>query len=301
VHVSGVLQDINRDEHMSDTCTPLRAVVWRKQVYRPGDHVVVLLDGSTNPTEPSNWKAVIQSIFMHEFMGHMELFFEAIWYKQKCMEDRRRNDVTWDRDEYSHFTILEPRPLHYAGNNCRLISRILHKFFPVHRSGDGGALEVVAMEVGDTLLRELPQNIANCPPFPEVGDIMTTIEGRLCVVREVFLPAGDDLTVEGEQILEDVANDDLDFFDVTDATTVAHSPKTDIGTVNVSWLVGPRGDNEEYKASAKIDSNLQFETLQCLRTLEFRPIQSFTGVPVRWENLKSNEREPHVNHNVNHT
>jgi hypothetical protein len=39
------------------------------------------------------------------------------------------------------------------------------------------------MEVGDTLLRELPQNIANCPPFPEVGDIMTTIEGRLRVVR----------------------------------------------------------------------------------------------------------------------
>ncbi|CAM6088558.1 unnamed protein product [Calypogeia fissa] len=245
---AGLLQDSNRDEHMSDTCTPLRAVVWRKQVYRPEDHVVVLLDGSSNPTDAANWKAVIQSIFMHEFMGRMELFFEAIWYKQKCTEDRRRNFVTWDRDEYSQFTILEPKPLQYQGNNCRLVSRILHKFFPVHWIGTGGALEVIAMEVGDTLVRELPQSISNCPPWPEVGDIMTTIEGSLCVIREVLLPSRDEFTVEDEPVLEDAANDDSDPIDVTDETPVAHSPNTDIGTVNVSWLVGPRGHNQEYKA-----------------------------------------------------
>ncbi|CAM6118115.1 unnamed protein product [Calypogeia fissa] len=266
---AGLLQDSNRDEHMSDTGTPLRAVVWRKQVYRPGDHVVVLLDGSSNPTDVANWKAVIQTIFMHEFMGRMELFFEAIWYKQKRTEDRRRNFVTWDRDEYSQFTILEPEPLQYQGNNCRLVSRILHKFFPVHWTGTGGALEVVAMEVGDTLVRELPQSISNCPPWPEVGDIMTTIEGSLCVIREVLLPSRDEFIVEDEPVLEDAADDDSDPVDVTDETPVAHSPNTDIGTVNVSWLVGPRGPNQEYKALPRMDANLHFETLLLLRTSEF--------------------------------
>ncbi|CAM6096110.1 unnamed protein product [Calypogeia fissa] len=89
-------------------------------------------------------------------MGRMELFFEAILYKQKCTDDRRHGFSTWDRDEYSQFTILEPKPLQYQGNNCRLVSRILHKFFPVHRRCVGGGLEVVGMEVGDTLVRELP-------------------------------------------------------------------------------------------------------------------------------------------------
>ena len=88
--VPGLLQDTDTAEHMSEMCTPLRAVVWRKQVYKPGDNVVVLLDGSTNPTQPSNWKVVIQSLFMHKFMGRMQLFFGAIWYKQKYVEDRRQ-------------------------------------------------------------------------------------------------------------------------------------------------------------------------------------------------------------------
>ena len=182
-HNAGLLQNIHMASDMSDLCTPLRSVVWRKQVYRPGDHVVVAMDGSTNFTEPSNWKAVIQAFFMHEYNGRMELFFEAVWYKQKYRHDRRHNEQIWDRDEYSQFTILEPKPLQFGGDNCRLVSRIVHKFFPVHRTSDEGALEVVAMEVGDTLVRELPETIRNCPPFPEVGDIMSNMDGDLFVVR----------------------------------------------------------------------------------------------------------------------
>lgn len=279
---AGVLQDNNHPEHMSDTCTPLRAVVWRKQVYRPGDHVVVLLDNSTNRAAPNNWKAVIQSIFMHELIGRMGLFFEANWYKQKLTLHPRSGVGTWDRDEYSQFTVLDPKPLRHQGDNCRLVSRIVHKFFPVHRDSNEGALEVVAMEVGDTLQRELPQSIANCPPFPEVGDIMNTVEGKLCVVRDVLLPPGDELTVEGDPTLEDAANEESDCHNDTDDTPIAQTPETHIGTVNVSWLSGPRGDNQEYKASTRIDANLDFKTLLCRSSLDFQPIQFSQNVPVKW-------------------
>jgi len=78
-HSEGDLQDIQMSANMSDLCTPLRSVVWRGQVYRPGDHVVVVVDGSNNFTDPSNWKTIIKAIFMHEYNGHMELFFEAMY------------------------------------------------------------------------------------------------------------------------------------------------------------------------------------------------------------------------------
>ena len=85
---AGVFDHMTVDDNISDMCTPLRSAVWRAEVYRPGDHVVVLVDGSIDTTHPQNWKAVIRQIFMHEFGGHMDLFFEADWYKQRYEEER---------------------------------------------------------------------------------------------------------------------------------------------------------------------------------------------------------------------
>lgn len=289
-HNSGLLQNIHMASDMSDLCTPLRSVVWRKQVYRRGDHVVVARDGSTNFTKPSNWKAVIQAIFMHEFMGQMELFFEAAWYKQKYKQDRMSNEEIWDRDEYSQFTILEPKPLQHKGDNCRLVSQIVHKFFPVHRTGDQGGLEVVALEVGDTLVRELPETIGNCPPFPEVGDIMSNMAGNLFVVREVVNCVLGVTLDDDEAILAGAADESSDDEEYPDESRPQRSDEAEMGKVNVSWLylVGPRGENQEYRASVRSEECLSFETLLCNRSGEFCVIKSSNDIPVRWAQRSGN-------------
>ena len=85
---SGVRSDVDiAHQHMRETCTPLREVVWKRHIYRPGNHVVVLLDGSRDATQPTCWKAVILSIFMHKFDGCMQFFFEGSWYKNKWVRD----------------------------------------------------------------------------------------------------------------------------------------------------------------------------------------------------------------------
>ena len=66
-HNASLLQDIQMSFDMNDLCTSLRSAVWQKEVYRHGDHVVVAVDGSTNFIDPSNWKAIIKAIFMHEY------------------------------------------------------------------------------------------------------------------------------------------------------------------------------------------------------------------------------------------
>lgn len=176
---------------LKEQCTPLRAVVWRGDVYRPGDHVVVLLDGSEDATNPLNWKAKVTSFFMHEFKGHMNLFFEAEWYHNLVPVEGV--SVQYLRDDYSQFILLHPKP--YMGwlDNCKPVSRIMHKYFPIHRNRAQGGQEVVALEIGDSLYREVPKVIASPPPYPEVGDIIrakrnSTNVAQLCVIREVILP-----------------------------------------------------------------------------------------------------------------
>lgn len=281
---AGVLDNWSNTEDMSDSTTPLRAAVWRKEVFRPGDHVVVLVDGSTDATHPQNWKAVIRSIFMHEFMGRMEIFFEAEWYHQKYDLESRHKQITWERDDYSGFTILDPKLLQYPGNNCRQLNRIVHKFFPLHRGGDGRAAEVVAVEMGDTLIRDVPDSIAICPPFPEVGDIMTarrgnTMDPQLCVVREVILPSSSATTWEGEtRVPEDVPDEDDGEDDMAQGTS-----NVDVGKVKLTWLtqVGPDGNNPIFKATTRVDGEVGIEALVLLRP-DFEPIKTLRGMPVRW-------------------
>lgn len=280
----GVIDDLASLEDMSDSITPLRASVWRSQVYRPGDHVVVLLDGSTDATHPQNWKAVIRSIFMHEFMGHMEIFFEAEWYHQKYNCEPREKRITWERDDYSQFTILEPKLLQYTGNNCRPLNRIVHKFFPLQRRGDGRAAEVLAMEIGDTLMRHIPDGLDICPPFPEVGDIMaarrvTTMDPQLCVVREVILPSCEGQTSNiGEHV--DLPDEDDGEDDMTEGTP---SSVIDMGKVKLTWLtqVGSDHGNPIFKARTSVDDEVGFEALVMLRH-DFEPTQILRGMPVQW-------------------
>jgi hypothetical protein len=277
--------------HISESCTPLRSVVWRGEVYRPGDHVVVLVDGSVDCTHPQNWKAVINCFFMHECNGHMEIFFEAEWYKQRFEEDTRRQVLSWDRDEYSHFTLLDRGLLHAHGNNCRSLSRILHKFFPISQGG-----VVVALEIGDTLFRELPSTIANCPPFPEVGDILTAIADdsalngstipELCVVREVILQRHTNGIDEDDDALESESEGDDSEIEVVTRSDDADRSELDLGQVGVTWLsvVGSRTDSSLYKAGLDIDKFISFQRLIQLRT-DFCTKKMQNGVPIRWEKL----------------
>lgn len=62
-----------------------------------------------------------------------------------------------------------------------------------------GRREIVTLEIGDALFKEVPVTIANCPPFPEVGEIMSAIvestshartDTELCFVRSHPSQAG---------------------------------------------------------------------------------------------------------------
>lgn len=72
----GLITNINRG-NLSTIVTPLQSIVWKEEVYRPGDHVVVLMDECDDAYNPLTWKVVLQHFFMHEFMGNMQFFFEA--------------------------------------------------------------------------------------------------------------------------------------------------------------------------------------------------------------------------------
>lgn len=52
-------------------------MVWKEEVYQPEDHVVVLVDESDDAYNLGTWKVVMQHFSMHEFVGSMEIFFEA--------------------------------------------------------------------------------------------------------------------------------------------------------------------------------------------------------------------------------
>ncbi len=71
------------------------------------------------------WKAKITSIFMQEFMGYHELFFQAKYFEQLPMiatDDRALNS------NLSFMLILKPNPIHFQGDDVQPISMLLHKF-----------------------------------------------------------------------------------------------------------------------------------------------------------------------------
>lgn len=288
---AGALGGMEDLEEMSDTYIPLRSAVWRGEVFRPGDHVVVLVDGSSDETHPQNWKAVLRKIFVHEFNGRMEILFEADWYRQQYAQDPKRKEVcNWERDEYSQFTLLEPKLTQAHGNNCRPLSRIVHKFFPIRRGGvGGGGREIVALEIGDTLCRDLPGTIGNCPPFPEVGDIMrvfmessgSTVT-ELCVVREVILPRTE-FQAEDEALSDDSdVEEQAEELEARDIRT-GNDPNNGRGVVGVSWLTvyGLRSSSPTYKAGVKLDSHVQFQSLVEIMS-DFTAFRWRNGLPVAW-------------------
>ncbi len=80
------------------------------------------------------------------------------------------------------------------------------------------------------------------------------------------------------------ADDSSDVEEYLDERTLARCHETDVGKVNVSWLnlVGPRGENQEYRAPGRIEACLDFKTLLCNRSGEFVVIKSSNDIPVRW-------------------
>lgn len=40
----------NNNDNLTDICTSLRSIVWKVEVYRPEDHVIVLTNSTISPT-----------------------------------------------------------------------------------------------------------------------------------------------------------------------------------------------------------------------------------------------------------
>ena len=170
---------------------------------------------------------------------------------------------------------------------------MVHKFFPLEQKNDeGNAMEVVAMEVGDTLERDLPESLVHCPPWLEVHDVMYTIQRELCVIREVVLPVTAAWSGAGESNLQNKRDEEGDERMELDtipgeAKDVASSEPV-IGSVKVSWMnpVGRRGndqDFQEYKASAKVNAEISWGSLLCLKNVGMKVTTLSGKLPVRFE------------------
>ncbi len=66
------------------------------------------------------WKAQITSIFIHEFMGHHDLFFQARYFDQILVS---LHDVA-----LSFMCLLCPIPRHHFGDDTCPMHMFLHKF-----------------------------------------------------------------------------------------------------------------------------------------------------------------------------
>lgn len=267
----GLVTNLNRDT-VSAKVTPLRSVVWKEEVYRPGDHVVVLTDDTDDAYNPVTWKAVVSNFFMHEFMGDMQIFFDALWYSRTWPSDKAATD------EISGFSLHKSDFMDDFQESCRPVSRIKHKYMPIRRAIPPRAKknasdpdpepvwEVLALEMEDTWHRRLDVRLATCPPFPVVNDVMRVMRDKarpgnplcLCVIRRVTQTIGEE---------EAAPNDEA----------------SDLGSVGVSWL-RPCGDDDNatrWKATRQISATLKFDQLVCLES-NYEVDESTRGLPTSW-------------------
>jgi hypothetical protein len=146
-------------------------VVFNGIGYKAGDLVVLKIDYMQGNVFSLfgdwTWKAKITSIFMQEFMGYHELFFQAKYFQQLPMlaiGDRALNS------DLSFMHILKPNPIHFQGDDVQLISMLLLKFMVHPMVGRVDAIN--ASELADIVVQSHLGEPGSCPPWPQVNDLI---------------------------------------------------------------------------------------------------------------------------------
>jgi hypothetical protein len=171
-------------------------VVFNGIGYKAGDLVVLRIDDMQGNVFSSfgdwTWKAKITSIFMQEFMGYHELFFQAKYFQQLPMlaiGDRALNS------DLSFMHIVKPNPIHFQGDDVQLISMLLLKFMVHPMVGRVDAIN--ASELADIVVQSHLGEPGSCPPWPQVNDLIFSKPAEwgpsrdfpFGVVRKVTLPS----------------------------------------------------------------------------------------------------------------
>lgn len=173
----GILNNENCTR-LSDSIYDVRSVLLKGTLYHIGDKVVVKnldVEGDTtqNP-DALPWKAIITSLFLHEFEDYVPSFFQAEYYDQQFASNLDNVPIL---HEVANMCMINHTPRPHVGDDIRPVSQIMHKFIAFAACQQPWAKDKidVAYEVQDLKPRRnlLTNNkVGTIPPWPEVHDVV---------------------------------------------------------------------------------------------------------------------------------